>query len=92
MQASGSHDLSIRLWERTAEPLVLSEQQELVSQVKGWESVGKGLTAPLYLGKGLKNNNDSVATLVYMLYQNNFEKLVIELDSLDLSNSVQLAI
>ena len=30
VQATGSHDLSFRLWERTEEPLILSEERERV--------------------------------------------------------------
>lgn len=33
LQVSGSHDHSLRVWERTREPLVLSEQREIVSRV-----------------------------------------------------------
>ena len=33
-QVSGSHDHSVRVWERTQEPLVLSEQKELVGEAK----------------------------------------------------------
>ena len=29
-KVTGSHDLSLRLWERTQEPLVLSEEREMV--------------------------------------------------------------
>ena len=32
-QITGSHDFSLRLWERTREPLILSEQREIVSSL-----------------------------------------------------------
>lgn len=31
MQATGSHDRSLRLWERTEEPLFIEEEREQVS-------------------------------------------------------------
>ena len=32
-KVTGSQDLSLRLWERTQEPLVLSEEREMVEQI-----------------------------------------------------------
>ena len=38
---SGSHDNSLRLWERTEEPLILSEEREIEREMEFEEDVVK---------------------------------------------------
>ena len=39
---SSSHDKSLRLWERTEEPLVLQEEREMEREKEFEESIGQG--------------------------------------------------
>ena len=42
MQVSSSHDKSLRLWERTEEPLVLQEEREMEREKEFEESMAQG--------------------------------------------------
>lgn len=41
-QVSSSHDKSLRLWERTEEPLVLSDEREMDREQEYEESLNQG--------------------------------------------------